>query len=326
MVAVAMALPSRLSAESAAADAKAAKEQRRLAAARVAETLAAQRAQQAATEAAAALAAAERVPAALAGRARARDRVQAARRRKAEAEAEVVEPPKPADAAAEKEHRRLAAARVAESMASERGQHAARLAAAATVAVEQVPDLIGRARARDRVRERREAGEEVAELAKLAFEKGAAQGRSAAAAAAEARRAALVRVRVGAGLEAATALPTVAKQDGGGGGGAGGENEGGNEATTPIEARRRAEAILSADAIAAALSFTRGKLPPAPTPAEAATEPAAWEPPWGEPPWGEKRPTVAELRAAVARQAAAERIAGWTRQLEGMASRALSYP
>ena len=319
-----MALPSRLSAESAAADAKAAKEQRRLAAARVAETLAAQRAQQAATEAAAALAAAERVPAALAGRARARDRVQAARRRKAEAEAEVVEPPKPADAAAEKEHRRLAAARVAESMASERGQHAARLAAAATVAVEQVPDLIGRARARDRVRERREAGEEVAELAKLAFEKGAAQGRSAAAAAAEARRAALVRVRVGAGLEAATALPTVAKQDGGGG--AGGENEGGNEATTPIEARRRADAILSADAIAAALSFTRGKLPPAPTPAEAATEPAAWEPPWGEPPWGEKRPTVAELRAAVARQAAAERIAGWTRQLEGMASRALSYP
>ena len=308
-----MAPPSRLSAESVAADAKAAKEQRRLAAARVAETLAAQRVKQAATEAAAALAAAERVPAALAGRARSRDRVQAARRM---AEAGVVEPPKPA----EKEHRRLAAARVAESMASERAQQSARLAAAATAAVEQVPDLIGRARAMDRVRARREAGEEVAELAKLAFEKGAAQGRSAAAAAAEARRAALVRVRVGAGLEAATALPTVAKQDGGGGGGGGGENEGGNEATTPTEARRRADAILSAEAIAAALSFTRGKLPPAPTPAEAATEPAAWEPPW------EARPSVAELRAAVARQAAAERIAGRTRQLEGMASRALSYP
>ena len=306
-----------MSAESVAADAKAAKEQRRLAAARVAETLAAQRVKQAATEAAAALAAAERVPAALAGRARSRDRVQAARRM---AEAGVAVPPKPADTAAEKEHRRLAAARVAESMASERAQQSARLAAAATAAVEQVPDLIGRARARDRVRERREAGEEVAELAKLAFEKGAAQGRSAAAAAAEARRAALVRVRVGAGLEAATALPTVAKQDGGGGGGGGGENEGGNEATTPTEARRRADAILSAEAIAAALSFTRGKLPPAPTPAEAAMEPAAWEPPW------EARPSVAELRAAVARQAAAERIAGRTRQLEGMASRALSYP
>ena len=139
---------------------------------------------------------------------------------------------------------------------------------------------------------------------------------------------ALVRVRVGAGLEAATALPAVAKQGsegggggvggGGGGGGGGGENEGGNEAAAPTEARRHADAIVAADAIAAALSFTRGKLPPAPTPTEAETEAAAWEPPW------KARPSVAELRAAVARQAAAERIAGRTRQLEGGAYLALS--
>jgi len=258
------------------------------------------------------------------------------------AEEAVAEHPKPSDAAATKEHRRLAAARVAESMASERGEHAATLAAAATAAMDQVPDVIGRARASIRVRERREAGEEVAEHAKLAFAKGAAQGRSAAeaaAAAAEARRMALVRVRVGAGLEAATALPAVAKQGSGGGGagggggggssggssgggGGGGENEGANQAAAPTEARRRADAIVAADAIAAALSFTRGKLPPAPTPTEAETEAeteaTAWEPPW------EARLSVAELRAAVARQAAAERIAGRTRQLEGMACRALS--